>query len=119
MMRDGINIEQKSIILVSFPYTDLSSSKKRPALIISNNKFNMSSKDVICCLITSNPGTYPHCVPITNKDMENGFLEFDSQIKPYRLFTVSKKLIYKILGKLNTKKANEVEKELSALTLIE
>ena len=79
----------------------------------------MNSKDVICCLITSNPGSYPHCVPITNKDMENGLLEFDSQIKPYRLFTVSKRLIYKILGRLNIKKAKEVKEELIALTLIE
>ena len=114
-MTDGINIEQRSIILIPFPYSDLSSEKKRPALVVSNSGFNQKNEDVICCLITSNPIDHGYCISISNKDMESGYLEFDSKIKPYRPFTVSKKIIYKIFGKLNLKKSLEVEKEINKL----
>lgn len=115
MMTDGINIEQRNIVLIPFPFSDLTSYKKRPALIVSNSKFNKKNEDIVCCLITSNPMDHQHCIKISNKDMEKGNLEFDSKIKPYRLFTVSKKIIYRKLGKLNLKKSLEVEKEINKL----
>jgi len=116
-MSAGTNIEQRSIILVPFPFSDLASSKKRPALVISNTEFNNRNEDVICCLITSNPAA-KNAIPITNKYMDSGFLEFDSMIKPYRLFTVSKTIIYKVLGKLNKEKSRLVVNEINKLTEI-
>lgn len=41
------------IVLVSFPFTDLSSSKRRPALVISPDGFNDQSQDVVLVAITS------------------------------------------------------------------
>ena len=113
MTSAGINIEQRSVILLPFPFTDLSSSKKRPALVISNTEFNRVNNDVVCCLITSNPKAKG--IKITRKDMESGFLEFESTIKPYRLFTADKSIIYKILGKLNKEKANSVIHEINVI----
>src|SRR3989344_3943546 len=104
-MSAGTSIEQRSVILVPFPYTDLSGAKKRPALVISSYEFNSRNEDIICCLITSNPEDSQYSIKITNKDMETGYLEFDSKIKIYRIFTVNKKLIYKILGKLHLPKS--------------
>jgi len=112
MTSAGTSIEQRSVILVPFPYTDLSGSKKRPALVISSNEFNNKNDDVICCLITSNLQYRQHAINITSKDMENGYLEFESKIKPYRLFTVNKKLVYKILGKLDISKPRLVIDEI-------
>jgi mRNA interferase MazF len=40
------------IVTVPFPFTDLSSSKKRPALIVSPNNFNIG-KDVVIAFVTS------------------------------------------------------------------
>ncbi len=114
MTSAGTNIEQRSIVLVPFPFSDLSGGKKRPALVVSNAEFNKKSEDVICCPITSNPAA-KYAIKITSKDMESGFLEFDSKIKPHRLFTVSKNIIYKILGKLNREKSSLVAKEISKL----
>lgn len=104
MTSAGTNIEQRSIILVPFPFSDLTSAKKRPALVLSSTEFNRKNEDVICCLITSNPAA-KNSIKITNKDMESGFLEFDSYVKPYRLFTASKNLVYKNLGRLNKEKS--------------
>lgn len=108
MTTDGTNIRQGGIILIPFPFTDLSGSKKRPALVVSGDQFNKRSEDVICCLITSNPKDRQEAVPITNKDLGSGFLEFDSKVKPYRLFTVDKGVVHKTLGTLNKRKLDEV-----------
>ncbi len=117
MTNAGTNIDQRSIILVPFPFSDLTSAKKRPALVISNTEFNRKSEDVICCLITSNPAAAG--IKITNKDMESGFLEFDSKVKPYRLFTVSKTIIYNVLGELNREKSQLVSDEIGKLIEID
>ncbi|MBI4895913.1 MAG: type II toxin-antitoxin system PemK/MazF family toxin [Candidatus Aenigmarchaeota archaeon] len=115
MMKDGTNIEQRHIILVNFPFSDLSSSKKRPALVISNSMFNKRSEDVVCCLITSNIKDRDNSIDIANKDMETGYLEFNSKIKTYRIFTVNKNIIYRVLGKLNKEKSKLVETEIKKL----
>lgn len=114
-MSAGTSIEQRSIILVPFPYTDLSGAKKRPALVISSVDFNTKSEDVICCLITSNPEDRQYSIKITSKDMESGFLEFESKVKPYRLFTINKKLVYKTLGKLNLLKSKLIVEEINEI----
>ncbi len=107
-MKDGININQKDIFLVLYPFSDLSGSKKRPVLILSKNEFNKKSDDIICCAITTNLSYGIDNVGLNNKDLENGNLEFESIIKPYNLFYISKNLIYKKLGKLNSEKFSEV-----------
>ncbi len=41
------------IVLVSFPFTDLSSSKRRPALVVSPDSFNDAGADLVLAAITS------------------------------------------------------------------
>jgi mRNA interferase MazF len=41
------------IVLVSFPFTDLSSSKRRPALVVSPDAFNETTSDLVLAAITS------------------------------------------------------------------
>ena len=58
---------QKDIVLIPFPYSDLTGSKKRPALVISNEKIN-KTEDRICCLITTNE--YQNDILITKNSFE-------------------------------------------------
>lgn len=88
--------EQREIVLLPFPYSDLTGAKQRPALIISNKKFNKTS-DRICCLITSNKikdGI------LANK-FEEGKLPFKSWIKPCRIFTIDERAIKRKLCKID------------------
>ncbi len=90
--------DQKDIVLVPFPYSDLTNLKQRPALIISNNVIN-KKEDRICCLITSN---FPKDgVKITNDCFEKDNLPFQSWVKPHRLFTIHKRTIRKKLCVIN------------------
>lgn len=86
--------EQKDIILIPFPYSDLTGAKQRPALIISNRKINQA-EDRICCLITSNRPD--DGIPVKEGCFERGDLPFESWVKPHRLFTVHEKIIRKRL----------------------
>ena len=117
-MSAGTSIEQRSIVLIPFPYSDLSGAKKRPALVISSSEFNINHDDVICCLITSNPEEAKHSIKIVNKDMETGHLEFESKVKSYRVFTVNRRLIYRILGKLNSTKTKLIIDEINKIISI-
>lgn len=89
---------QGEIILVPFPYSDLTSNKLRPALIISNAYFN-KTEDRICCLITSNKPK--EGILIKKENFLSGTLPFKSWVKPYRIFTVDERIIKKKLCAIN------------------
>ena len=114
-MKGGIMYEQRDIILIPFPYTDLTGAKQRPALIISNGIIN-KTQDRICCLITSNPSK--DGLLIEAKYFEEGNLPFKSWVKPHRLFTIHEKIIKKKICTINNifhdiiiEKINEYLKE--------
>jgi mRNA interferase MazF len=87
--------DQREVVLIPFPYTDLTGTKQRPALIISNAKIN-NSVDRICCLITSNNPKDG----IVLDTMEQGKLPFKSWVKPYRIFTIHTRIIRKRICKI-------------------
>ena len=88
--------KQKDIVLLPFPYSDLTGAKQRPAVIISNEKLN-KTQDRICCLITSNILTTDG-LPLSASALTEGTLPFKSLVKPQRLFTVHEKIIKKKLA---------------------
>lgn len=88
--------EQGDIVLIPFPYSDLTGSKLRPALILSNEKLNKTD-DRICCLITSHKPEQG--ISIGTKDLE-GTLPFKSWVKPQRIFTIDIKIVRKKLCKM-------------------
>lgn len=81
-----------------FAYSDLAGYKKRPALIISNNKLNQTS-DRICCLITSNPHKYD--LVISKTSFEKGNLPFKSYVKPHRILTIDERIVLKEFCKIS------------------
>lgn len=72
-IRGGIMFNQRDIVLIPFPYSDLTLSEKRPALIISNEKMN-KMQDRICCLITTKP--HKDDLLIEKDSFENGTFAF-------------------------------------------
>ena len=81
--------EQQDIVLLPFPYSDLTAAKQRPALIVSNQKLN--KEDRICCLITSKKTS--EGLLVTQESLKQGKLPFTSWVKPHRIFTIHEKLI--------------------------
>ena len=73
-------VNQKSIVLVPFPYSDLTGKKVRPALIMSSSEFN-KDEDVIICALTSSIKKRPYSITITAKETVNKELRDESQIR--------------------------------------
>lgn len=90
---------QREVVLIPFPFSDLSLAKKRPALIISNDKLN-NMQDRICCLVTSK--LHKDDLVIRKEDFELGNLPFKSSIKTHRLFSIDEKIIIKRLCKIKS-----------------
>ena len=65
-MNNGTQFKQRDIILIPFPYSDLTQNKKRPAIILSNGGYNHNNEDIICCAITSNQRNYKGSIEIKN-----------------------------------------------------
>ena len=92
------------IVVLPFPYSDLSGSKHRPALVIAP----LSGDDLILCQITTVARTDGYTVELTNGDFVTGSLPHISSIRPNRLFTADSNLIIRSVGILSQKKIQQV-----------
>jgi mRNA interferase MazF len=96
------------IVVVPFPFSDLSSSKRRPALVLSELKGN----DIILCQITSKNIYDDMAVKICVSDIENGSLNDTSNIRPNKLFTADESIILYKIGNLNKIKLQEITEKI-------
>ena len=110
-----MKINQKEIVLLPYPFTDLERKKVRPALIVSNDSFNKKSLDCIVLPLTSVIKDEPYSVLINQEDLSSGKLLRPSRIRTDKIFTVEKRLIIMKIGTLNN---NIFEKIKSQLTKI-
>ena len=111
----GIQFKQGEVVLVPMPFSDLSESKPRPALIISNDAHNSKVDDIVVCGITSNIRDEEFSVIIEQKDMAEGILPFLSRIKVDKLFTLEKRIIKRKLGRIKPEVLAKVKKEFARL----
>ena len=72
---------QGDIVLVSFPFTDLTTSKRRPALIISPDSFNAAGEDLVLAAITSNITDDSNAIQLSGADFAEGRLPKQSIVK--------------------------------------
>ncbi len=93
------------IIVVPFPFSDLSATKRRPALIVAN----LSGDDFILCQITSEARKDEYSVVLENQDFKVGSLDKTSMIRPNRLFTADRSIISYKIGSIKEIRLKEVE----------
>ncbi len=93
-----------SIVVVPFPFSDLSNSKKRPALVLANLK----GDDIILCQITSRFSSDMYAVLLTNEDLQTGSLITNSYVRPNRIFTADQNIILKSVAQVNNEKMVEI-----------
>ena len=115
MTKYGITFEAGDIVLVPFPFTNMSQIKPRPVLILSNTAYNKSSFDFVCCGITSNLNNKDDSILLDSKDMENGTIPKKSRIKISKIFTLEKTLVIKKIGRVDSKILKSVNSYLFSL----
>ena len=87
----------RSVVLVTFPFSDLSASKLRPAVVLAD----VGRGDFILCQVTSNPYADPDAVRIDDSDFASGSLHHVSYARPGKLFTANAALMTGSVGELS------------------
>ncbi len=96
------------VVVLPFPFSDLSTSKKRPALVAAN----IEGDDCILCQITSTTFDKQYLIKLENSDFKQGKLNNSSSIKINKLFTANKEIIKYKIGLLNKSKMNTISDQL-------
>ena len=84
----------RAIVLVRFPFSDLSGSKLRPALVLGLP----GRGDFVLCQITSNPYADPLAIELAADDFVEGSLQRVSYARPGKLFTAHQSLLHAQVG---------------------
>ena len=92
------------VVVVIFPFSDLTETKKRPALVVAE----AGSSELILSQITSQAVKDISAISLKESDFQSGSLKRDSFIRPNRLFTASDKIILYKAAHLKPEKLNLV-----------
>lgn len=92
------------IVVVPFPFSDLTTTKRRPALVIAN----LEGNDLILCQITSQQIKDKYAVTINDGDFKFSTLNQISNVRPNKIFTADNRIILYSIARLKSDKMNEV-----------
>ncbi len=108
--------EQGDIVLIPIPFTDLSSQKRRPVIVISNNVYNRRSADIIVVAMTSNLAAAEHSFVITSANLDRGVLNQPGMVRVDKIYTLAQSIIAKTFGRVNPATLDRIRAMLSELT---
>ena len=107
---------QGDIVLIPIPFTDLSSQKRRPVIVISNNDYNQTAPDVVVVAMTSNPTSGPYSFVLSAADLAQGTLNRPGTVRVDKVYTLEKSLIVKTFGRVNDRSLDRIRAALAELT---
>ena len=97
------------IVLITFPFTDLSGSKLRPAVILANTSFDLT----VCFITTQTQWQEPTDVLLTPNSSNR--LKKQSLIRTNKIATLDKALAKGLLGKLSPIELSDLNNKLKIL----
>ena len=95
-----MNFEFGDVILVPFPFTDQTTSKKRPAVVVSSSDYQLHRSDLILIAVTSQSRSSPFYGELVIHEWEKAGLVKPSVIKPV-VATLHTRLVLGTRGKLH------------------
>jgi len=107
-----MQINQKEVVLLPYPFSNFGGMKVRPALVVSNEYFNKKSADCIMVPLTTVIKDEPYSVIIDNNDMNSGELVKQSRIRADKIFCVEKNLVTMKIGIIKDKTFEKVKAEI-------
>jgi mRNA interferase MazF len=99
------------VVVLPFPFSDLSQTKRRPALVVAE----AGGSELLLCQITSQAVRDRHAVVLNVTDFSSGSLNKQSNARPNRVFTADAALIAYSTGHLFAAKTGEVIEKLVAM----
>lgn len=99
------------VVLVPFPFSDLSQSKLRPAVCLAD----VGRGDWVLCQVTSNAYGDHSAIPLDAADFASGTLKVASFARPGKLFTANAGLMVRSVGILTTASLDRILSAVAAL----
>ena len=100
-------LRRGAVVLVPFPFTDLSAVKRRPALVISSDEYNAATGDVIIAQITSRVNSPRRPGDHQLKRWKDAGLLVPSLVRA-RMTTLHSSIVVKPLGAMAPEEMSEV-----------
>ena len=114
-----MKIRRGDLVLVGFPFTDLTATKVRPALVVSATAHHRAAGDVLLAAISSTPPKRPKATHVVVKQSDSEFsatgLKRTSVVLCGKLFTMEQRLVLRHLGRLDRAHLDRVDRGLTAV----
>ena len=104
-----------AVVLVRFPFSDLSRIKLRPAVVLAD----AGRGDHVLCQVTSKPYGDPSAVVLDSAAFASGSLRVTSYARPGKLFTASSDLVTELVGVLTDDARGRIVDAVVALIRVE
>lgn len=99
------------VVVVPFPFADLSDVKRRPAVIVAS----ADRGDVILCQVTSRPYASERAIRLEPSQISGDGLPMVSFARPDKLFTASPTLVLRTVGTLEPEVVSEIRRASGSL----
>ncbi len=99
------------IVLVHFPFSDLSQQKLRPALVLAG----VNKGDCILCQITSQPYHDQRAIQLEQSSFTHGHLIKTSYVRPAKLFTANTGIVERVVAHLKPEIRQDVVRHIVEL----
>ena len=106
-------VRRGTIVLVRYPFTDLSSIKVRPALVVMPDQLMRKLDDVLCLFISSSMPAKTLATDFVLEPNHRSFpktgLNYRSVFRTHKLALLHKSLVLRVLGEMDRDLMNEID----------
>lgn len=92
-----LNVQQGDIALVPVPFTDLTATRKRPVIVISNDNYHRDTVDMIVVAMTSTPAKTRYTFMLTSADLVAGSLNRPGTVRADKIYTLSRAIGIRVI----------------------
>jgi mRNA interferase MazF len=103
--------QRGDVVLVPFPFSDLSTTKVKPAVIVSSALYHVTEPDLLLAALTSRIAASPSPLDYVLNDWHAAGLRYPSALKPV-LFTLDPARVLHHIGALTSMDLTEVDQRL-------
>jgi mRNA interferase MazF len=107
--------DQGDIVLIPVPFTDLSSTKRRPVIVISSDAYNLSCPDMVVVAMTSQLSHGTFSFRIDSTDLVSGRLNHPSFVRVDKIYTLAKSIVVKRFAKVSPAVLDRIRQLLTIL----
>ncbi len=102
------------IVLVPFPFTDQSTTKRRPAVVVSSDRYHRERRDLVIMAVSSQARPAGGIGEVQVKDWQAARLLKPSVVKPV-ITTIERSLVIRTLGRLKEADQHALRQAIAAI----